>query len=164
MSRTQPNARLLAAADKLERYTAVQVANAINMLRDRIAHAHEPTNNSERVHTSDMPNPTEAAGINRTTWNAELDDLTIAIHDACHTLDLLAKRATDIQHWCNPGDKIEQAQLCKHNQTGREGVLEWGDPLCDRMPTKAGLCGAHYMRWYRHRAEHGIDTSKDFAA
>ena len=164
MSRTQPNARLQSAADKLARYTAVQVTLAVESLRDRIAHAHEAGGDSERVHTSDMPNPTEAAGLSRYALGAELEELRDAISDACHTLDLLAKRAEDVQRWCSADATPEQVQLCKHNQAGREGVLEWGDPLCDRMPTKGGLCGAHYMRWYRHRAEHGIDTSKDFAA
>lgn len=164
MSRTQPNARLLSAADKLERYTAVQVTLAVEVLRDRIAHAHEGGGGGERVHTSDMPNPTEAAGLSRYALTTELELGRDMITDACRCLDLLAKWAEDVQRWCAPADPVQQAQLCKHNQAGREGVLDWGDPLCDRMPTKGGLCGAHYMRWYRHRAEHGIDTSKDFAA
>ena len=164
MSRTQPNARLQSAGDKLTRYTAVQVTLAVEALRDRIAHAHEGNGGGERVHTSDMPNPTEAAGISRYAFTLELEELRDMITDACACLDLLARKAEDVQRWCLPADPVQQAQLCKHNQAGREGVLEWGDPLCDRMPTKAGLCGAHYMRWYRHRAEQGIDTSKDFAA
>ena len=46
----------------------------------------------------------------------------------------------------------------------RAGVVTWGDPLCIREATKAGLCGSHYMAWYRHRQANGIDTRKDFAA
>lgn len=163
MSRTAPNARLLSAGEKLMRYTSVQVTLAVESLRDRIAHAHEPTGDSERVHTSDMPNPTEAAGLSRYALTAELEELRDTITDACHTLDLLARKAEEVQRWTNQG-QVEQLVLCKHGQHGKEGALDWGDPLCDRMPIKGGMCGAHYMRWYRHRTEHGIDTSRDFAA
>lgn len=164
MSRTQPNARLVSAGDKLTRYTSVQVTAAVEVLRDRIRHAHEGGGGGERVHTSDMPNPTEAAGLSRYALTAELEELRDMITDACSCLDLLAQKAERIQRWCDPGDKPGEQALCKQGQHGKEGALEWGDPLCDRLPTKGGMCGAHYMRWWRHRVDHGIDTSRDFAA
>jgi hypothetical protein len=70
--------------------------------------------------------------------------------------------------------KVEQAQrltaqvppespaLCCNGQGGKEGVVEWGDPLCVLPAVKGGMCQMHYQRWYRHRQELGIDTSRDF--
>jgi|TARA_R110000744_G_scaffold95674_1_gene184806 hypothetical protein len=51
--------------------------------------------------------------------------------------------------------------ICCDNQVGRHAVAEWGDPLCSLSGTKAGLCGQHYMTWYRARIRDGIDTSRD---
>lgn len=164
MSRHQPNQRLLTAADKLARYTAVQVTAAVEMLRDRIAHAHEDSGQGERVATSDMPNPTERAGMVRHAASSQLEDLRDAITDACNTLDKLAVMAQDAQRWCQPNAQAEELKLCKHGQHGRDGVVEWGDPLCDRLPDKLGMCSREYMRYYRWCNEHGVDRSRDFEA
>jgi hypothetical protein len=51
--------------------------------------------------------------------------------------------------------------VCCDHQVGRHAVAEWGDPLCSLSGTKAGLCAAHYMTWYRARLRDGIDTSQD---
>jgi hypothetical protein len=53
-------------------------------------------------------------------------------------------------------------KTCRENQHGKAGVIDWGDPLCMKLPTKSGLCGGHYMDWYRYRVRHGIDTIRDF--
>lgn len=166
MSRTAPNARLATAGDKLIRYTAVQVTQAIEMLEERIATAHHGSNSGDTVHSSEVSNPTERAGLTRYALAAELDKLRDAISDCCHTIDLLTKRAEQAQRWITGADKatIDASSLCKSGQQGKDGALDWGDPLCDRLATKAGMCSTHYMRWYRHRCEHSIDTSKDFAA
>ena len=164
MSRHAPNQRLLTAADKLARYTAVQVTAAVEMLRDRIAHAHDDNGQGERVTTSDMPNPTERAGMVRYEATDQLDDLREAIGDACNTLDKLAAMAQDAQRWCQPDMQPEEVKLCKHGQGGRDGALEWGDPLCDRLPVKLGMCTREYMRYYRWCADHGIDRARDFEA
>jgi hypothetical protein len=60
-----------------------------------------------------------------------------------------------------PEDK--KKDLCCTGQVGKEGAIEWGDPLCLMPAVKANMCQAHYYRWYRHRQDHGIDTSRDFA-
>ena len=123
MTRNGPNARLQSAADKLHRYTAQQVTNAVEMLRDRIAHAHQDSGSGETVHTSDIANPTATVALQRVAWTAELEDLRDAITDACHTLDLLATRAEDIQRWCNPSTPAAEIKLCKHGQVGLQGVI-----------------------------------------
>src|SRR6187431_2696266 len=40
---------------------------------------------------------------------------------------------------------------CCENQTGRDGVGEWGEPWCMDLPVKAGLCARTYMREWRWR-------------
>jgi hypothetical protein len=164
MSRHQPNQRLLTAADKLARYTAVQVTAAVEMLRDRIAHAHEDNSQGERVTTSDMPDPTARAAGVRYAASTQLEALRDAITETCSTLDKLADMATEAQRWCQPNAQAEELKLCKHGQHGRDGVVEWGDPLCDRLPDKLGMCSREYMRYYRWCNEHGVDRSRDFEA
>jgi len=162
MSRNAPNARLVSAADKLARYTAAQVTAAVEVLRDRIAHAHTDSGEGERVHTSDLSNPTERAGLARYMLTLELENLRDSITDACAVLDQLAETAVGIQRACAPNVKPEELKLCKHGQQGREGAVEWGDPLCDRLPVKLGMCEREYMRYRRHCEQHGIDRRKDY--
>lgn len=161
---SQPNERLATAADKLARYTAVQVTRAAEMLRDRIAHAHDDGGTGERVASSDVPDPTARAAGVRYAASAQLEDLRTAVTDACHTLDKLAEMAQDAQRWCQPNHAGPELKLCKHGQQGRDGVVEWGDPLCDRLPDKLGMCSREYMRYYRWCNEHGVDRSRDFEA
>lgn len=49
---------------------------------------------------------------------------------------------------------------CKVGQKGKDGTIDWGDPLCDEDGEKAGLCARHYMAWYRWRKNAGHDTSR----
>ena len=51
--------------------------------------------------------------------------------------------------------------LCCSHQSGKHGVIEWGDALCMMPSVKSGLCQKHYMAWYRSRQRDGIDVSKD---
>ena len=162
---TRPNERLVNAGDKLIRYTATQYTQTIDMLTDRIAHAHYPNGtDNEPVHTSAIGDPTSSSGLARSAYNDELDMLVMAHHDAIHVLDQLAHRCERLQRWANPCTPAEELKLCKHGQQGRDGVLQWGDPLCDRLPDKLGMCSRDYMRYYRWCAEHGVDRTKDFAA
>jgi hypothetical protein len=52
----------------------------------------------------------------------------------------------------------EDAPRCSPN--GRDGYMEWMDPLCQDLATKSGLCGRCYMREYRWRSTHGL-TPRD---
>jgi hypothetical protein len=45
---------------------------------------------------------------------------------------------------------------CRDNHTGRQGAIEWGDPTCEAIPDKAGLCSACYQRERRWRQAHGL--------
>ena len=52
--------------------------------------------------------------------------------------------------------------LCCAGQHGKEGAVEWGDPMCFRMADKVGMCSLHYQRWRKHCEAKGIDRSRDF--
>jgi len=76
-----------------------------------------------------------------------------------------------IRHYAEHQQKVERFRaggvaptkpsgMC--DQTGKEGAIEWGDPLCPMPAVKGGMCQAHYTAWYRHRKANGIDTSKDY--
>ena len=51
--------------------------------------------------------------------------------------------------------------ICADMQAGKDGAIEWGDPLCVMPSVKAGLCSKHYYAWYRWRVTNGVDTSRD---
>jgi hypothetical protein len=45
---------------------------------------------------------------------------------------------------------------CKDAQTGRDGLIEWGDTTCEEIPSKAGLCSACYQRERRWRLANAL--------
>jgi hypothetical protein len=161
------NARLLQAGDKLTNYVAPLVTNAVAALRERLSHLDGYTGGGEqggRVQTSDTSTPTERIAAQRYMYSSIIEDLRTAIEDCCHTIDLLGRMADDALRDARPDAKPVEAAVCRDQQHGKDGVLEWGDVLCMRSSVKAGLCMGHYLKWYRWRTNNGVDTSKDFAA
>lgn len=157
----------MAAGDKLLNYVAPNVSQAVNALRERLAHLDGYPSGGEsagKVSASSPDTATERVAARRLILDRILDDLREAITDCCHTIDLLGRMADDALRDAQPDYKPVEAAVCRDAQHGKDGNLEWGDVLCTRSPVKAGLCSAHYQRWYRWRTEHGIDTSRDFAA
>lgn len=55
----------------------------------------------------------------------------------------------------------EPVQLCNRG-TGRDGVIEWGDPLCERHldPTKAGMCDRCWAAEAAWREAHDLPPRK----
>lgn len=161
------NARLLQAGDKLTQYVAPLVTQAVAALRERLSHLDGYPGGVEqggKVHSSDTSTPTERIAAQRYTYNSMLEDLRDTITDVCRSIDLLAQQADECLRDAAPTTKSAEQPVCRDNQHGRDGALEWGDVLCMRSPVKAGLCAAHYMKSYRWRVDHGVDVSKDFAA
>lgn len=77
----------------------------------------------------------------------------------------VAVTVSDLLRDCHAaiGDRVAvQQPRCCEGQAGKDGSLEWGDPLCHDAPHKAGLCNRHYMAWYRHRAALGRSTADMF--
>lgn len=60
---------------------------------------------------------------------------------------------------------IEKRAVCNRG-LGRDGVIEWGDPLCGNYAEtdRAGLCAACAKREYRWRKEHGLPARDRGAA
>lgn len=58
----------------------------------------------------------------------------------------------------------DKPRECRDGQTGKDGTIEWGDPLCVEPSEKSGLCSKHYMAWYRWRRATGVDTDGMFAS
>lgn len=103
------------------------------------------------------------ARIDLTTIDSELEALKVEtlgmirlLNEAINT----AARKRVPRVTVRPEDK--KRDLCCTGQVGKEGAIVWGDPLCLMPAVKAGMCQAHYFRWYRHRVDNGIDTSRDY--
>lgn len=162
------NARVLAVAEIATYITAANVTQAVEQLR------------GERIRALDGPDRGETAGrstssTSDTERNANeayrlgllIEDLRDAIEGfeiAHRHLAQLAAQGIRTRAFGAPPEAPPEITVCKHNQHGKQGVIEWGDPNCDRAPVKAGLCAREYMRYYRWCIEHGVDRSKDFAA
>ena len=162
---TAPNERLANAGHKLTNIIAVQMTNAVQAIAERLANIDGAGGGGERTgSSSDVSNPTERAALKRYHLTAVREDLREAITDCCNTIDKLGEMVDDALR--NAGHLPEQTEqpLCRDGQVGREGVLEWGDPLCCRLPVKAKLCIACYSRSRRWRTDKGISTLKDYAA
>lgn len=85
------------------------------------------------------------------------------VEQQCRTIATVAKSALE------SGERILGERLakvdrgeCRDGQLGKDGTIEWGDPLCSEPSYKGGLCGRHYMAWYRWRKANGVDTSSMF--
>lgn len=165
--RDQRNQRVIAIAQLAEHITAQKVTDALANLQ------------GQRARAADGPDRGESAGRGTSSTSTTERNATEA-----HRLGLLIEDGRDfilgleIAHkallqWANDncktrafgapviGNEVAVA-LCRDNQHGREGVIEWGRPDCLRIPVKAGLCTREYQAWYRYRLEHGISIAKDF--
>ena len=162
---TQPNERLAHAAHYLLNIVAPQMTAAVQAIGERLSHLDGISAGGERNGSrSDVSNPTERIAMKRYTLTAVREDLRDGILDCCNTIDKLGAMANDALR--NAGHIPEQSEqaLCRDGQAGLEGVIDWGDPMCCRLPVKGKLCQAHYSKWRRHRTDKGIDTSRDYAA
>lgn len=162
---TAPNERLANAGHKLTNIIAIQMTTAVQAIAERLTQLDGAGGGGERTgSSSDVSNPTERAALKRYHLTAVREDLREAITDCCNTIDKLGEMVDDALR--NAGHIPEQTEqpLCRDGQVGREGVLEWGDPLCCRLPVKGQLCAAHYAKSYRYRTDKRINTVKDFAA
>lgn len=172
--RDQRNTRCLTLAHRLENIIALAITQGIWQLEH------------ERSLAKDGPNVGESAGrSNNTTSTTErnasevhrlglmIDDLRDALAGAEIAVNHLEQMANDairtraFQRPPRPGQPVDsdigpQQPICRDNQKGREGLIEWGDATCLYSAVKAGLCRKHYMAWYRYRQLHQIRTDRDF--
>ena len=164
---TQPNRDLEQAGWQLQSIVAVNLTNALAHCVRELSILDGFSERGDTVHvtaSSEMTTVERQADARWQMTNARED-----LRDAkAHVL--LAIR--ELNELCNQVMRMRQPKqvtkpdkkegLCCSNQSGKEGVVEWGDPLCLDTPTKGGLCARHYMAWYRARQKAGVDISKDF--
>jgi hypothetical protein len=166
MAQSQPNARCYQSGHKLAEVTARKITLAVDVISERLAHLDGIPARGERNggRSSAASSTTEQAAIKRYNLTEYREQLRDAITDACNTNDCLDRLADEVLRFAGHVTPDNEQPTCIDGQHGKEGVIEWGDPLCRMSAVKAGMCSKHYMRWYRHRTDHGIDTSKDFEA
>lgn len=172
MARTQPNARLVQAGERLSGHIAANVTLALGSIRDRLERLDGYSSGGDGTRGNAESSTTERIAAQRYHLKNALEDMRTGLDDVLKTVDSFARLVEDTLRHADPDAIPEVARKsCCDGQAflaqahgDRAGVVSWGDPLCIREATKAGLCGSHYMAWYRHRQANGIDTSKDFAA
>jgi hypothetical protein len=162
----RPNRRLEETGHHLQTTIATLTTTAYNHINRELAlldgwRAGTP---EVAVNSTSELTPVEATAdqrlrltIARTHLDRQIDALLVNTRD-------LAELLRDIMRMRVPKTATQPAaiKLCRDALAGRDGNLEWGDPMCLRTADKSGLCHAHYMAWYRWRNLHGIDTSRDF--
>ena len=95
--------------------------------------------------TAELTSVERAADL-RWTMTGDLDDLRDMAANIIEMINTF-QRQTDRAL----GVRAPVATRCKDALHGRDGSLEWGDPTCDELPVKAGLCSACYQRERRWR-------------
>ena len=171
MSRDTRNQRAVTLAHRLENIIANNITNGVRQLEgERINATNGPARGDTDGRSNSTTSTTERNASESYRLGLLIEDLRDALNGAeiavAH-LDQLARQACTTRAFGIPGqgdDEPPKIPLCRDQQFGRVGVIEWGDPLCILSPVKAGLCRAHYQAWYRYRKAHGVDTGKDFAA
>ena len=59
---------------------------------------------------------------------------------------------------------VEDEPRCRDAQVGREGAIEWGDPLCVELGVSRGLCGREAKAEARWRQAKGYPSRAEEAA
>lgn len=100
--------------------------------------------------------PTERAGNTRTQWANELADIDARVR-LLHSVS--AELAQDCRRLL--GTRTAQAPTeCRDGGFGKQLSAELAADVsvCPAIPHKAGLCNAHYLRWWRERRDNGQPT------
>lgn len=163
---TKANRDLDQAGYTLQHVIAINLTDALEHLAREIRNLDGFPERSESlgVHATSELTSVERAADARFDLQCMVEDLRDSKASVITTIRELNELCNDAMRMRVPkGVKApagkSQVALC--NQQGKEGNLEWGDPLCVRSADKGGMCQAHYQRWYRHRVALGIDVSGD---
>jgi hypothetical protein len=100
--------------------------------------------------TAELTSVERAADL-RWTMTGDLDDLRDMAANIIELINTF-QRQTDRAL----GVRAPVATRCKDALHGRDGSLDWGDPTCEELPVKAGLCTACYHREYRWRRSNDL--------
>lgn len=148
--RTRTDIQLEAAAHLLANIAA-KLPAAIDTLRREldIVDGYASATMQPRVHASAELTSVERAADLRWSMSGDLDDLrdmARSIAEMIATLNRQTDRALGLR-----APTAADAARCRDSLHGRDGAVEWGDPTCEELPSKAGLCGACYQRERRWR-------------
>jgi hypothetical protein len=162
-----PNRELWQAGAALMDYIGLNYQHAMMHLSQElsICDGYPAGNDEPNVTATSELTSVERAANARLTITTCRDDLEAQRAETLAHIRILNEMCTGAQQFRTPKVVTEpdsKKACCATGQVGKEGAIEWGDPLCLMPQVKGGMCQAHYYRWYRHRQEHGIDTSKDF--
>ena len=94
----------------------------------------------------------ERVAERRIRFSTEIDTL---IEDAQAVVDMVHALAHMIDRAVGLRAPVEVAR-CRDSLPGRDGAIDWGDPTCEEIPAKAGLCSACYQRERRWRIAEGL--------
>lgn len=151
---TKPNARLQRVAGLLLG-TSVDVTKALQAVDDELSQLGFPGSSSKGASytTTDLdPVGGDAVRIHELTeWREALRDAIRSQERGADGLLRLVRRILNVNH-------AHGVKLCAENQQGREGSIEWGDPTCTELDTKAGLCSACYQAERKWRIAHDRPT------
>jgi hypothetical protein len=148
---TRPDHRTLQAAYTLEQLAPDVTAALTNLHRERaICDGYTAGIGSGRG-TSDS-STTEAAALQADRLDTRAQRIRNTIADIERDIHHLSRLTRDSLGLRAP---VTIAR-CRDNHTGRQGAIEWGDPTCENLPDKAGLCVACYHRERRWRQAHGL--------
>lgn len=99
------------------------------------------------THTSELTS-VEAAVHQRMKLTTDPDDIDDRL-DA--TVSVLRAILRDVRQAL-----AEPVIVPRCSSTGRDGAIEWGDPLCWNMPSRGALCDRCSKREWRWRVERGL--------
>ncbi len=147
MPRTRTDVRL-EAAGLLLASLADRFPEAIASLRREldVVDGYSSATMQPRVAATAELTSVERAAELRWTMSGDLDDLRDMATNIIELINTF-QRQTDRAL----GVRAPAATRCKDALHGRDGSLDWGDPTCEELPVKAGLCGACYQRERRWR-------------
>jgi hypothetical protein len=152
MPRTRTDVRL-EAAGLLLASLADRFPEAIASLRREldVVDGYSSATMQPRVAATAELTSVERAADLRWSMTGDLDDLRDMAANIIELINTF-QRQTDRAL----GVRAPAATRCKDALHGRDGSLEWGDPTCEELPVKAGLCTACYHREYRWRRSNDL--------
>ena len=157
-----PHAMRIAAI--IERHIAPKVPRAEEALTERLNRLGTSSGDNERVRTSTSSSTTERQAMQRIAITADLFQVREDLRSLNTLANDISRMLDRIITGRQPDDHdTPDVPVCLEGQHGKEGAIEWGDPLCAMPAVKRDLCQRHYDAWRRHRLNRGIDTSRDFA-